>query len=67
MRIIENIINEIEQLPEPLQREVLHFTHFLKHKAIKEEMNNMIYAQHVSMEHVWGSEEDEVWNNVPVR
>ena len=67
MNIIERIINEIEQLPEPLQREVLHFAHFLKHKATTEEKGNLMHAQHLSMEHVWDTEEDEVWNNVPVR
>jgi len=67
MNITEDIINEIRQLPEPLQREVLNFAHFLKQRAAKPELDNLMHAQHASMESIWNNKEDEAWDNVPTR
>jgi len=64
MNTTEVVINEIKQLPEPLQREVLNYAHFLKHKA---EQDSLLKAQQFSMEQIWCNEEDEAWNNVPTR
>ncbi|MGM0540674.1 MAG: DUF2281 domain-containing protein [Thermodesulfobacteriota bacterium] len=64
MNTTEDVINEIKQLPEPLQREVLNYAHFLKHKA---EQDSLLNAQQASMERIWSNEEDEAWNNVPTR
>jgi len=66
MNITEDVINEIKQLPVPLQREVLNFAHFLKQKAASENLDNLMHAQHASMENIWNNEEDEVWNNVSI-
>ncbi|EFI35551.1 conserved hypothetical protein [Desulfonatronospira thiodismutans ASO3-1] len=64
MNTTEVVINEIKQLPEPLQREVLNYARFLKHKA---EQDSLLKAQLISMEQIWSNEEDEAWNNVPSR
>jgi len=64
MYMTEEVINEIKQLPEPLQRELLNYAHFLKYKA---EQDSLLNAQQSSMERIWNNEEDEAWNNVPTR
>jgi len=66
MNITEDVVNEIKQLPEPLQREVLNFAHFLKQKANRAELDNSMHAQHSSMDNIWYNKEDEVWNDVPI-
>ncbi len=67
MTTAEHVMNELKQLPEPLLREVLDFAHFLKSKADRAELDNLMRAQQTSMAHVWDNDEDEVWNNVPTR
>ncbi len=67
MNITEDVVNEIKQLPEPLQREVLNFALFLKQKANRAELDNLMHAQHASMDNIWDNEEDEAWNDVPIR
>ena len=67
MNITEDIINEIRQLPEPLQREVLNFAQFLKQRAARPDLDNFMHAQHASMESIWNNEEDEAWDNVSTR
>jgi len=64
MNTTEDLINKIKQLPEQLQREVLNYAHFLRHKA---EQDSLLNAQQSSMERIWSNEEDEAWNNVPTR
>ncbi len=67
MSITEDVINEVKQLPEPLQREVLNYAHFLKYKIARAEQDSLVHAQTTSMEHIWNNEEDEAWNDVPTR
>lgn len=67
MTTTESVIEEIRQLPEPLQREVLDFAHFLKNKAARAELDNLANAQQSSMEALWCNKDDEVWNDVPTR
>lgn len=64
---IDRVIDEIRQLPEPLQREVLNFARFLKSKAARVDLDNLVNAQHSSMEAIWNNEDDEVWNDVPAQ
>ncbi|NCO24108.1 MAG: DUF2281 domain-containing protein [Candidatus Infernicultor aquiphilus] len=60
----ELLINEIEQVPEPLLDEVLDFIKFLKTKVIKERMN-IAMASEASLKKDWlKPEEDEVWQNL---
>ncbi len=67
VNITDDIVNEVKHLSEPLQREVLNFAHFLKQKAAEGGSDNLMHAQHTSMEHIWNNEEDEVWNDMPTR
>ncbi|WP_127474667.1 DUF2281 domain-containing protein [Sulfurivermis fontis] len=67
MTTADKLIDEIQQLPEPLQQEVFDFTQFLKERLARAEANNLMQAQQRSMEGVWDNTEDEVWNNVPTR
>lgn len=67
MTTADKLIGEIQQLPEPLQQEVLDFTQFLKERLARAEANNLMQAQQRSMETLWDNTEDEVWNDVPTR
>jgi hypothetical protein len=58
------LVDEIEEIPEPLLSEVLDFVHFLKTKTVREKMDNTIVSQS-SLEKDWlRSEEDEAWQNL---
>ena len=60
----ELLINEIEQVPEPLLNEVLDFVHFLKAKIIREGIATAV-ASESSLEKDWlRSEEDEAWQSL---
>ena len=60
----EQLISEIEQVPEPLLDEVLDFVHFLKTKTIKERLDISI-ASESSLKKDWmKSEEDEAWQGL---
>ena len=65
MNITEETIHGMQQLPRELQKEVLDFVLFLKHKLEKEETDNLMFAQSKSMLTIWDNDEDESWNNVP--
>jgi hypothetical protein len=60
----EILLNEIEQVPEPLLDEVLDFVHFLKIKIIREQMDTAI-ASESSLKKDWlRPEEDEAWQSL---
>lgn len=66
MSTAEQIIREIQKLPEPLAREVLDFIGYIELKhglkdRLTEELNQ---AQAPAMQHIWDNPEDEAWNNV---
>ncbi len=67
MNITEKINSNIHRLPESLQEEVLDFTYFIMQKVEKSELKSLAHAQESSMEKLWDNDEDEVWNDVPVR
>ncbi|PXX97648.1 DUF2281 domain-containing protein [Halomonas sp. LBP4] len=67
MNTSEKIVSNINRLHESLQEEVLDFTYFLMQKLEKSELKSFSQAQESSMEKLWGNDEDEVWNDVPVR
>jgi len=53
------LIDEIEEVPEPLLSEVLDFVHFLKQKNDREKIDNAIMSQS-SLDKDWlRPEEDE--------
>ncbi len=60
----ELLINEIENVPEPLLDEVLDFIHFLKTKVLKERLDTAI-ASESSLKKDWmRPEEDEAWQSL---
>jgi len=60
----ELLINEIEDVPEPLLSEVLDFVHFLKAKTIRERLDIAIMSES-SLEKDWlEPEEDAAWQNL---
>jgi hypothetical protein len=60
----EILLNEIEQVPEPLLDEVLDFVHFLKIKIIRDQMDTAI-ASESSLKKDWlKPEEDEAWQGL---
>jgi hypothetical protein len=59
----EILLNEIDQVPEPLLDEALDFIHFLKVKVIREQMDTAI-ASESSLKKDWlKPEEDKAWQN----
>ncbi|GJL59775.1 MAG: hypothetical protein NPIRA03_26320 [Nitrospirales bacterium] len=63
MSTAEQIMREIQKLPEPLAREVLDFIE-LKHGLKDRLAEELKLAQTPAMKHVWDNSEDEVWNDV---
>ena len=66
MSTAEQIIREIQKLPEPLAREFLDFIGYIELKhGIKDRLAEELKpAQTPAMEHVWTNSDDAVWNNV---
>ena len=65
MSTAEQIIREIQKLPEPLAREVLDFIGYIELKhGLKDRLTEELkQAQAIPMQHIWGNPEDEVWND----
>jgi len=60
----EILMNEIEEVPEPLLSEVLDFVHFLKAKVVREKLEIAIMSES-SLSTDWlKPEEDEAWQNL---
>jgi len=66
MSTTEQIMREIQTLPEPLAREVLDFIGYIEVKhGLKDRLaEELKLAQTPAMEHVWDNSEDEVWNDM---
>jgi hypothetical protein len=66
MSTAEQIMREIQKLPEPLAREVLDFIGYIELKhGLKDRLTEEFkLAQISAMNHVWGNSEDEVWNDM---
>ncbi len=64
MNTKEQLINEIEETPEPLLSEVLDFLHFLKTKTVQDKQYTAVMSES-SLRKDWLSpEEDEAWQNL---
>lgn len=64
MNVKKLIIQEIEQVPEPLLEEVLDFLRFLKAKQSRERLETAILSE-TSLQKEWLSqEEDEAWQGL---
>jgi len=60
----EELISEIEQVPEPLLDELLDFVRFLKARIIKEKVETAL-ASESSLRKDWlRPEEDEAWQSL---
>jgi len=60
----ELLINEIEEVPEPLLSEVLDFVHFLKAKVVREKLDIAIMSESSLYKDWLKPEEDEAWRNL---
>ncbi len=60
----ELLLNEIDQLPEPLLMQVLDYINFLKSKLGKQKLETALLAES-SLKKDWlRPEEDEAWKNL---
>jgi hypothetical protein len=60
----ELIIKEVENLPEPLQREVYDFARFLREKADGESFNGALLSESALRKDWETPEEDAAWANL---
>jgi hypothetical protein len=58
------LINEIEEVPEPLLSEVLDFVHFLKTKILREKLDIAIMSESSLGKDWMNPEEDEAWQSL---
>jgi hypothetical protein len=62
----QQIMDTVQQLPTPLQQEVLDFADFLAQRAqlsAAQEWHDLQAAQTTALHDVWDNPEDEVWND----
>lgn len=59
MTVAERIYQAVKPMPEPLALEVLDFVEYL---TLKREGQGWTALQESSLKHVWGNEDDEIWN-----
>lgn len=66
MSTAEQIMREIQKLPESLVQEVLDFIGYIELKhGLKDRLTEELkQAQTPAMKHVWDNTEDEVWNDM---
>ena len=60
----ELLLNEINEVPEPLLIEVLDFVHFLKEKAIRKKLDVTIMSESSLAKDWLKPEEEEAWQNL---
>ena len=60
----ELLMNEIQEVPEPLLSEVLDFVHFLKTKVAREKLDIAIMSESSLSKDWLKPEEDEAWQNL---
>ena len=63
-RLADQIYEAVKPLPENYAQEALDFIEFLSKKAAHKDEHDLTQAQQISMSHIWGNEDDEVWNDV---
>ena len=64
MSIKEELLEEIEDAPEPLLSEVLDFVQFLKSKIHREKMEVMLMGEAAFARDWLSPEEDEAWRDL---
>jgi hypothetical protein len=60
----EELINEIEEAPEPLLSEVLDFVHFLKAKTLREKLDTAVMSESSLRKDWLNPEENEAWQSL---
>jgi hypothetical protein len=60
----EELINEIEEVPEPLLSEVLDFVHFLKARTLREKLDTAVMSESSLGKDWLDPEEDEAWQSL---
>jgi Protein of unknown function (DUF2281) len=60
----EELINEIEEAPEPLLSEVLDFVHFLKAKTLREKLDTAVMSESSLGKDWLDPEEDAAWQSL---
>ena len=60
----EEIINEIEEAPEPLLSEVLDFVHFLKARILREKLDTAVMSESSLGKDWLDPEEDDAWQSL---
>ena len=62
----QKIYEKALKLPEPLAKEILDFTEYLEMKYGLQDMwtDELKKAQIPVMDQIWGSSEDEAWNDL---
>jgi hypothetical protein len=58
------LINEIQEIPEPLLDEVLDFVYFLKTKVAREKLDVLITSESSLSKDWLKPEEDKAWQNL---
>lgn len=60
----ERVVREIEALPEPLLKEVLHFILFLKTKIAQDSLETALLSEPFLGKDWMQPEEDKAWRNL---
>ena len=63
-QLIKQLINEIEETPEPLLSEVLDFLHFLKLKSNRDKIDTAVLSESSLRKDWLNPEEDEAWQSL---
>lgn len=63
----EQICQEANRLPRNMLPTVLEFMLFLQKRTTENHENDFVMAQESSALALWDNEDDEVWNEVPIR
>ena len=63
MDTAQQIYEQVKTLPAPLAQEVLDFVGYLRARLERGETQDLIAAQQPSLDKVWSSPEDDVWNH----
>ena len=63
MTIADMVFEQVKSLPEPLARQVLDFTGFLREHSDRAEATDLMTAQAASLAPLWDNAEDQVWDD----
>jgi len=64
MNTKEELLNEIQEAPEPLLSEVLDFVHFLKGKRLREKLDTAVMSESSLGKDWLDHEEHEAWRSL---